>query len=129
MDTHSRIFLAIGNLVSLPSFSFAGQVKGRTGPSPPNERSVRSRLAGKAGPPDSRGCCLARLTCETRCLLICIMSIRRTTSGVGGPRYRWSRDRFLAQLLFGSNPVLDIFSVIAAALKIQLMSPTSDLFS
>jgi hypothetical protein len=48
---------------------------------------------------------------------------------VGGPRFRWSHDRFLAQLFFGSNPVLDIFSVIAAALKIQLMSPTSDLFS
>jgi hypothetical protein len=32
MDTHSMIFMAIGNLVSLPSFSFAGQVKGRTGP-------------------------------------------------------------------------------------------------
>jgi hypothetical protein len=45
------------------------------------------------------------------------------------PRFRWLRDRFVAQLFFGSNPVLDIFSVFAAALKIQLMSPASDLFS
>jgi hypothetical protein len=48
---------------------------------------------------------------------------------LGGPRFRWSRDRFLAQLFFGSNPVLDIFPVFSAALKIQLMSPASDLFS
>jgi hypothetical protein len=51
------------------------------------------------------------------------------TNGLGGPRFRWSHDRFLAQLFFGSNPVLDVFSVFAAALKIQLMSPVSDLFS
>jgi hypothetical protein len=48
---------------------------------------------------------------------------------LGGPRFRWSRDRFLAQLFFGSNPILDIFSVFAAALKIQHMSPASDFFS
>jgi hypothetical protein len=48
---------------------------------------------------------------------------------LGGPRFRWSHDRFLAQLFFGSNPVLDIFPVLSAALKIQLMSPASDLFS
>jgi hypothetical protein len=48
---------------------------------------------------------------------------------LGGPRFRWSHDRFLAQLFFGSNPILDIFSVFAAALKIQHMSPASDFFS
>jgi hypothetical protein len=48
---------------------------------------------------------------------------------LGDRRFRWSRDRFVAQFLFNSNPVLDIFSVFAAALKIQLMSPASDLFS
>src|SRR6266851_234029 len=32
MGTHCMIFLTIGNLVSPPSFPFAGQVKGRTGP-------------------------------------------------------------------------------------------------
>jgi hypothetical protein len=48
---------------------------------------------------------------------------------LGGSRLRWSRDRFVAQLFFGSNPVLDIFSVFAAALKIQLISPASDLLS
>jgi len=51
---------------------------------------------------------------------------------LGGPRFRWSRHWFVAHrfhLFFGSNPVLDIFSVFAAALKIQLMSPASDLFS
>jgi hypothetical protein len=47
---------------------------------------------------------------------------------LGGPRFLWFRDRFAAQFFFGSNPVLDIFSVLAAALKIQLMSPAGDLF-
>jgi len=70
------IFLTIGNLVSPPSFPFAGQVKRRTGPSPPNERSFRSRLPGKAGPSSRGGCCLARSIWETRCLLIRGASIR-----------------------------------------------------
>jgi hypothetical protein len=48
---------------------------------------------------------------------------------LGGPRFRCSPDRFVAQLFFGSNPILDVFSVFAAALKIQLMSSPSDLFS
>jgi hypothetical protein len=48
---------------------------------------------------------------------------------LGGLGFRWSRDRFLAQLFFGSNPILDIFSVFAFALQIQLVSPASDLFS
>jgi hypothetical protein len=56
-------------------------------------------------------------------------SIRHITNGLGGPRFRRYRDGFVAQLFFGSKPVLDIFSVFAAALKIQLMSPVSDLFS
>ena len=55
--------------------------------------------------------------------------MRRVTNGLGDPRFRWSLDRFVAQLFFGSNPILDIFSVFAAALKTQLMSPASDLFS
>src|SRR2546426_4595194 len=122
------IFLTIGNLVSPPSSPFPGQVEGRTGPPPLNER-CRSWLLGKTGP-SSRGiCCLARGTRETRCLLISGASNRRVTNGLGGPCFRWSRDRFVAQLFFGSNPVLDIFSVFAPALKIQLMSPASDLFS
>jgi len=38
MGTHCLIFLTIGNLVSPPSFPFAGQVKGRTGPAPSNRK-------------------------------------------------------------------------------------------
>jgi hypothetical protein len=67
-------------------------------------------------------CCLARATCETG------SSISDVMTCLGGPRFRYPDDRFVAQLFFGSNPVLDIFSVFAAALKIQLMSSTSDLF-
>jgi hypothetical protein len=48
---------------------------------------------------------------------------------LGRPRFRWSRDTFVAQLFFGSNPVLNILSVFAAALKIEFMSSPSDLFS
>jgi hypothetical protein len=127
MGTHWMIFLTIGNLISPPSFPFARQVKGRAGPPSPNERSVWSRLLGEAGP-SSRGA-IARAAYKIRCLLTCGASIRRITNGLSGPRLRWFRDRFVAQFFFGSNPVLDIFSVFAAALKIQLMSPVSDLFS
>ena len=128
MGTHCLIFLIIGNLVSPPSFPFARQVKGRTGP-PVAERKICAVSAAQAGPSSRGVCCLARATCEIRCLLTRGASIRRITNGLTGPRFRWSRDRFVAQLFFGSNPVLDIFSVFAAALKIQLMSPASDLFS
>jgi len=110
-------------------FPLPGTSGGRTGPPPLNERCLRSWLLGKTGP-SSRGiCCLARGTRETRCLLISGASNRRVTNGLGGPCFRWFRDRFVAQLFFGSIPVLDIFSVFAAALKIQLMSSASDLFS
>src|SRR5437773_2478909 len=149
MDTRSMTFVIVDKLVSPsssvngnplfhfdhwqprspPSFPFFGQVRGRTGPCPPNERSLRSWLIGKTWP-SSRGIrCLARGTRETRCLLIGKALIRRATNGLSDPRFRWSLDRFVAQLFFGSNPVLDIFSVFAPALKIQLMSPASDLFS
>jgi hypothetical protein len=48
---------------------------------------------------------------------------------LGGPRFRWFRHRFVAQLFFGPDPVLNVLSVFAAALNIQLMSLESDLFS
>ena len=129
MGTHWMIFLTIGNLVSPSSFPFAGQVKGRLA------RALRTKdlsglgLLGKAGPSSRRVCCLAGVTYETRCLLIGGASIRHVANGLGDPRFRWPLDRFVAQLFFSSHPVLHIFSVFAAALKIQLMSPASDLFS
>src|ERR1700730_7878793 len=152
MDTHSMIFVTIGHLVS-PSSSVNGdplfdfpdhwpprfsaqfpirrtsEGADRPTPPPPNEISVRSRLQGNPGPQAVGGCCLTRVNCETRWLLIRGASIRHVTTGLGGPRFRWYRDRFLAQLFCGSNTVLDISSVFAAALKIQLMSPASDHFS
>src|SRR5260221_12356117 len=91
MDTHSMIFVTIGDLVSPsgsvngdPLFDFPDHCKprfstrfplcweseGRTGPPPPNEKSVRSRRPGKAGPSSRGVCCLAPATYETRCLLI-----------------------------------------------------------
>jgi hypothetical protein len=94
-----------------------------------NERSAHSRLLGKAGPSFGGVCCLARATLRDNMFTHRRASIRRVTNCLGGSRLRWSRDRFVAQLFFGSNPVLDIFSVFAAALNIQLMSPASDLFS
>src|SRR5713226_6380423 len=151
MDTHSTIFVTIGNLVS-PSGSVNGdplfdfpvhwqprfsarfplcwEVKERTGP-PPSKGKICPFSPGQAAPSSRGVCCLARATYETRCLLIGRSSIRRVTTGLGGPgpRFRWPRDRFVAQLFFGYNPILDIFSVFAAALKIQLMSSASDLFS
>lgn len=54
------------------------------------------------------------------------MPLRTTTltglmTRLGDPRFRRSRDKFVAQLFFGSNPVLDVFPVVAAALKIQII--------
>src|SRR6266436_9993655 len=125
MGTHCFI-LTIGNLVS--PFPLRRTSEGADWPAP-SERKICPLSAAQAGP-SSRGIrCLARGTRETRCLLMADRSIRRVTNGLGDPRFRWSCDRFVAQLFFGSNPVLDIFPVFAAALKIQLMSPASDLFS
>jgi hypothetical protein len=67
MDTHSMIFVTIDKLVS-PSSSVDGDPlddfpdhwqphyfsAGASGPPPPNERSVRSRLRAKARPSSSR---------------------------------------------------------------------------
>src|SRR5437016_1024906 len=128
MGTHWIIFLDIGNLVSPPSFPFAGQVKGKL--ARPLRTIYLSVLGSSSRAVKPWGtCCLARVTCETRCLLIGGASNSHVTNGLGDRRFRWSRDRFVAQFLFSSNPVLDIFSVFAAALKIQLMSPATDLFS
>ena len=84
--------------------------EGRTGPPPPNDTSDRARLLGKAGPSS------------------CGASIKDVPTCLGGLRFHYSWDRFVAQLSFSAKPVLDIFSVFAAALKIQLMSSASDLF-
>ena len=55
-------------------------------------------------------------------------SINYVTGLLCGPRFRGSRDWFVTQLFFGSNPVLDILSLFAAALQIQLIRSVSDLF-
>ncbi len=128
MGTHWMIFLTISNLVSPAQFPLRRTSEGADW-SAPSERKIFPFSAAQAGP-SSRGICwLARATCETGCLLIGGSSIRRVANALGDPCFRRSRDRFVAQLFFGSHPVLDIFSVFAAALKIQVMSPASDLFS
>jgi hypothetical protein len=48
---------------------------------------------------------------------------------MGGPRLRWFHDTFIAQLFFGSDPVLDIFSLFAPTLKIEIMRSASNLLS
>src|ERR1700682_1301783 len=40
MDTHSMIFVTIGNLVSPPSFPLAGEVRGRTQPAPSERKDL-----------------------------------------------------------------------------------------
>jgi hypothetical protein len=61
-------------------------------------------------------------------ILIDAASIYCLTTCFGGPRFRWFRDRVVAQLFLGSDPVFDIFAMFSAALNIQLMSSASDLF-
>jgi hypothetical protein len=120
MRTHCLIFPLIGNLVSLSNSLFDGQVGGgRPGPS---ERKIYPfSAAGGSRAVEPRVCCVAQATRDRGCLLVRSASIHYVRA-VGLPSFRWSRDRFVAQLLFGSYPVLDIFSVFAAALKIQIMS-------
>jgi hypothetical protein len=149
MDTHSMIFVTIDKLVSPSSsvngdplddfpdhwqprfsaqFPLPGTSEGTDWPAP--SKQTICPLSAAQAELSSRGvCCLARVTYETRCLLRGGASIRRVTNDLSDPRFRWLRDRFVVRLFFGSNPVLDIFSVFAAALKIQLMSPASDFYS
>ena len=57
-----------------------------------------------------------------------VASIPYLTACFGDPRFRWSADRFVIQRIFGSDPVLDVFPLFAAALKIQCISEMRDLF-
>src|SRR5437867_7018869 len=144
MDTHSMIFVPIDKLVS-PSSSVNGdpldnfpdhwqprfsapfilrRPSERADWRAPSKQKICPFSDGQAGGLLSRSRLLRdKMSTHRRA------SISRVTNGLGDPRFCWSRDRFIAQLFFGSNPVLDIFSVFAAALKIQLMSLASDLFS
>ncbi len=90
MDTHSMIFVTIGKLVS-PSSSvngdplddfpdhwqprFSAQFPTRRTSEganwhAPSERKICPFSAAQAGPSSRGTCCLARVTCDTRCLLI-----------------------------------------------------------
>ncbi len=119
MDTHSMIFVTIDKLVS-PSSSVNGDPLDDSADhwqprfSAKFPRCRTSEGADWPAPPNERSL---------------RSQLDAFTNGLGDSRFRCSRDRFVAQLLFSSNPVLDIFPVFAAALKIQLMSPASDLFS
>jgi hypothetical protein len=128
MGTHWMIFLTIGDLVSSSSSLFAAVVRGADLARPLRTKDlsvlVCSSRAVKPWDLLSRSCHL-----RDKMFTLRRASIRDVTNGLGGPRFRRSRDGFVAQLFFGSHPVLDIFSVFAAALKIQLMSPASDFFS
>jgi hypothetical protein len=74
MGTHCLIFLTIGNLVSPPSFPFAGQVKGRTGPAPSKRKicpvsAVGESRAVKPWGLLSRSCPLRdKMFTHTRCV-------------------------------------------------------------
>jgi hypothetical protein len=55
-------------------------------------------------------------------------SIYAGPASVGGFRFAWARYRILAQFLLGPDPILQVPSVLPAALHIELMSSASDLF-
>jgi hypothetical protein len=127
MGTHWTIFLTIGNLVSSSSSLFAGVIRGRTWPAPCERMicpvsAVRESRAVKPWDLSSRSSTREISYSQARRQL----DAARTAWAAffAGPATGSSLSSF-----FGSNPVLDIFSVFAAALKIQLMSPASDLFS
>jgi hypothetical protein len=149
MHTHSVIFVTIGDLVS-PSSSVDGDplfdcpdhwqprfsaqfLLRRTSEGAdwraPSERKICPFSAAHAAPVKPSGLLSRSRPLQDKMFTHSGASIRQVANGLGGPRFRWYPDRFVAQLFFGPNPVLNIFSVFAAALKIQLMSPASDLFS
>lgn len=85
-------------------------------PGPLNEGSARSRLLGEAGP-SSHGTVVSLRPPAMEDVYSCAgASIHYVT--IGWAAFRRSRDWFVAELLFGSYPVLDILSVFAAALNI-----------
>jgi hypothetical protein len=110
------IFLTIGDLVSLWTSAGAAQLI-------PSQRQICPFSAAR----ESRTVKPWGLLCRAshsrdRMITHTEASINTAIACMSGPRFRWSRDRFVAQLLFGPNPVLDISSVFAAALKIQIIS-------
>src|SRR2546421_720450 len=150
MDTRSMTFVTIGSLVSPsssvnwnPLFDFSdhwqprfsaqfplpGTSEGADWPAP-SERKISPVLAARKNRAVKPWDLLSRSWHSRDKMLTHRRGVNETRyERLGRPAFCWSLDRFVAQLFFGSNPVLDIFSVFAAALKIQLMSPASDLFS
>jgi len=126
MRTHRVIFLTIGDLIS-PPFSPSPNKSRSEVAHPLRTKDLSVSRALKPGRQAVRS--VVSFVPLTRQDFIGQASIRPITHGLGGPCFRCSGYRFVAQLFFGSNPVLDIFSMFAAALKIQLMSSASDLFS
>src|SRR4029077_3063487 len=55
-------------------------------------------------------------------------SIYCLTTCLGGSGFPWSRDRFVAQLSLGPEPIFAIFAMFAAAFEVQFMSSASYLF-
>lgn len=100
MRTHGLIFPIIGN----PRFSvelLLLRTSGTDRPDP-SERKIRPFSAAK----ESRAvkpwvCCVAQATPDRGCLPAREASIHDVMAD-GLPRFRWSRDRFVAQLLFSS---------------------------
>src|SRR5712664_2228380 len=151
MDTHSMSFVTIGNLVS-PSSSvngdplsdfpdhwqprFSAQFSLRRTDEGANRLAPSKRkifpVLGCQGKPDRQA---------AGAVVSLVPFARQDVYSYGVRQLDMSRaawaalvfagpaNRFLAQLFFSSNPVLDIFSVFAATLKLQLMSSASDLFS
>jgi len=78
--------------------------------------TLRDLAAGKAGRSN-------RLL--SRAVLLARQMFR---PGWAAVRFRWSRDRFVAHSFSALAQSSDVFSVPAAAFKIQLMSSASDLF-
>jgi hypothetical protein len=145
MDARSTTFVTIGNLVSPSSsvnwnplfdfpdhwqprfsaqFPLPATSEGADWPAPPNERSVRSRLLKPGRQAVGSVSSLMSLARQDVCSLV-----GRQLDALRTP---WATLVFAGPAAgspLNSNPVLDIFSVFAAALKIQLMSPASDFFS
>src|SRR5260370_10626634 len=145
MDTRSIIFVTIDKLVS-PSSSvngdplddfpdhrqprFSAQFPPRWTSegadwAAPSERKISPVLAARKNRA-VKPCDLLSRSCHSRgkCLLSGGASIKRVTNDLGDPRFRWSRDQFVAQLFLRSYPVPIILSLLYNPFNAQLMLHT-----
>ena len=110
METHFKLLMTIDNLASASISNFTERMRGGL------VTPLRKRLSvlGRVVKPRS----LSSRSCHLRDTIIThtAASVNPAIARVNGPGFCCSRDRIVAKLFFGSEPILDIVSLFVAAL-------------